>query len=878
MRPHLWLIKLIGLVVPRRLRSDWRQEWEAELQHREAMLEGWDKLDWRAKLALLRRSLGAFRDALWFQRARLEDEMIQDLRFGLRMLLKKPVFTLIAVLTLALGIGANTAVFSVVNSVLLRGLPFKDSDRLVTITETHPELPRLPCATPDFKDWQQQAQSFEGLAAYSSKSMRDLVLTDAGEPEQLQGTCITQNLFPLLGVSPAVGRNFLPEEEQSGSDRVIIISYDLWQRRFAGNPDISGSQIRLNGESHTVVGVTRQGAQLPLETDIWLPISRLRPEEINNRVYHTLEVVGRLKSGVTVEQARAEMESIAGRLAQAYPATNKTIGAQLTLLHEQMTGNVRPALLALFGTVAMVLLITCVNVSNLLLARAASRQKEVALRAALGAGRLRLFRQFLTESLMLALLGGVCGLLLAIWLAPLLRAVLPAVAPDQIPGLNNAGIDMRVLGFTLVTAMTAGILFGIIPGLQLSRLDLNQALKESGKSSAGRSRRRATRTLVIAEVALAMVTLIGAGLLVRSFQQLLQVDPGFRSDHLLSAQLMLPATKYQQYSQVKDFHQRLLTNIASLAGVDQVATIDNFPLASSNAKTRFAIEGVPLPDPGQFPVAQIRGISPHYFDVMKIALRSGRSFTEDDIVNNRNFYIINETMARRYFSGEDPVGKKIVMGVLSPTPTVVPIIGVVADVKDLGLDAPTEPEIYYPGFNNQQLLMIRTTGEPATVAASVRQAVKATDSEQPLYEIRTMEETVSASLAGRRLSAMLTGLFALVALLLAEIGIYGVISWSVTERTHELGIRLALGAKAADVFKLVIGYGMKLVLIGVGIGLMASLVVTRLIKSLLFGVSAFDPVTFAFIALLLIITALLACYLPAHRATKVDPMIALRCE
>ena len=531
MRPHLWLIRLIGLIVPQRLRSDWRQEWEAELRYREAMLADWERLDWRTKLDLLRRSLGAFWDALWFQRERLEDEMIQDLRFGVRMLLKKPVFTVVAVLSLALGIGANTAVFSVVNSVLLRELPFNDSARLVTIAETHPELPRLQVATPDFKDWQQQAQSFDAMAAYSSKSMRNLVLTDAGEPEQLQGTCITQNFFPLLGTSPALGRNFLPEEEQTGSDRVVIISYDLWQRRFAADPNLTGSQVRLNGESHTVIGVMPEGAQLPLETDVWLPISRLRPEEINNRVYHTLEVVGRLKPGVTLEQARTEMESIAGRLQQAYPATNKTIGVRLTLLHEQLTGNVRPALLALFGTVGMVLLITCVNVSNLLLARAASRQKEVALRAALGAGRLRLFRQFLTESLMLASLGGVCGLLLAMWAVPLLRAALPSLVPDQIPGLKSVSIDMRVLGFTMLTAMSAGILFGMIPGLQLSRLNLNQALKESGKASAGKRGDVPTRTLVIAEVALAMVTLIGAGLLVRSFQRLLQVDPGFRSDH-----------------------------------------------------------------------------------------------------------------------------------------------------------------------------------------------------------------------------------------------------------------------------------------------------------------------------------------------------------
>lgn len=804
--------------------------------------------------------------------------MIQDVRFGFRMLMKKPVFTLIAVLTLALGIGANTAVFSVVNSVLLRELPFNDSGRLVTIAETHPELPRLQVATPDFRDWQQQAQSFEAMAAYSSRSLRNLVLTDAGEPEQLRGICATQNFFPLLGISPASGRNFLPEEEQPGKDRVVIISYSLWQRRFAADPNLTGGRIRLNGESHTVIGVMPQGVQMPLDADAWLPISRLGPAEVNNRVYHTLDVIARLKPGVTVEQARTEMESIAVRLQQSYPATNKNIGVSLNLLHEQMTGNIRPALLALFGTVAIVLLITCVNVSNLLLARAASRHKEVALRAALGAGRLRLFRQFLTESIMLASLGGVCGLLLAMWAVPLLRAALPEAVPDQIPGLKGVSVDLRVLGFTLITAMSAGILFGIIPGLQLSRLNINQTLKESGKSSAGRARRRATRTLVIAEVALAMVTLIGAGLLVRSFQRLLQVDPGFRSDHLLSAQLALPATKYQQYSEVKDFHRRLLTNVAALPGVDQAATIDNFPLASSNAKTRFAIEGAPPPEPGQFPVAQIRGVSPRYFDVMKIALRAGRNFTEEDIANDRNFYIINETMARRYFPGEDPVGKKIVIGVLSPTPTVIPIIGVVADVKDLGLDAPVEPELYYPGFNNQQLLMIRTTGDPAAVAASVRQAVRATDDEQPVYKIETMDEALSASLAGRRLSAMLTGLFALIALLLATIGIYGVISWSVTERTHELGIRLALGAKAADVFKLVIGYGMKLVLTGVGIGLITSLVVTRLMKSLLFGVDASDPTTFAFIALLLILTAMLACWIPARRATKVDPMVALRYE
>ncbi|MBO0861126.1 MAG: ABC transporter permease [Chloracidobacterium sp.] len=874
----LWMIRVIGVIVPRRLRSDWRQEWEAELRYRERMLAEWDLLDWRNRLELLRRSASAFWDALVLQPQRLEDEMFQDLRFGSRMLLKNPSFTALALLTLALGIGANAAIFSVVNAVLLRQLPFAEPDQLVSIAETHPEIPRIEVAAPDFEDWQKQARVFKDMAAWSFKDWGKLALTEAGEPEQLQGTCVTPNLFPLLGVRPALGRNFLPEENQAGRDRVAIVSYGLWRRRFAADPTLVGRAIRLNGENHIVVGVMPQDAQFPFDTDVWLPLSQLGTDSLTNRVRHPLEVVARLKAGVTVGQARAEMEAIAARLQQAYPATNKTFGVTLGQLHEQLTGDLKPALLALFGTVGLVLLITCANVANLSLGRATERHREVAVRAALGAGRRRLFRQFLTESLLLAWLGGASGLLLAFWSLPLLRSALPSATTDQFPALKTVSLDPRILGFTLLVTTMTGALFGLIPAFQISRLNLNQTLKEGGKASAGGARRHAGRELVIAEVALTTVALVGAGLLLRSFQRLTHVNPGFRADHLLTAQLTLPNAKYQNYEQLKRFHQRLLPRVTTLPGVEGVATINNFPLTASNDKTRFAIEGAPRPAPGQFPTAQERAVSSDYFRVMGIALKSGRAFTDDDLINNRDVLIINETLARRYFPNEDAVGKKLVMGVMFPNPVEVPIIGVVADVKDLGLATPVEPAIYSPGFSNHPLLMIRTTGAPAAIAAAVRQVVSTTDSERPVHRIRTMEDALSISLDQRRLSALLTGFFAALALLLAAVGVYGALARTVSERTREIGVRMALGAQPGDALKLVIGQGMKLALIGLAVGSAASLLAARAMKSLLFDVGTSDPITFAVIALLLACTTLLACWIPARRATKVDPVVAIRSE
>jgi len=636
-----------------------------------------------------------------------------------------------------------------------------------------------------------------------------LALTEAGEPEQLQGTGITPNLFPLLGINPALGRNFSPEENQTGRDRVAILSFGLWQRRFAAEPNLVGGTIRLNGENHVVVGVMPQGLQFPFETDVWLPLSQLGSDLLTNRVRHPL---------------------------------------------------------------------TCANVANLLLARAAGRQQEVAMRAALGAGRGRLFRQFLTESRLLAGLGGAGGLLLAAVSLPLLRAALSNVAPEQLPALQTVSLDLFLLGFTLFITLLTGVLFGLIPAFRLARLNLNQSLKEGGKAAAGSARGLASRTLVVADVTLTLVALVGAGLLLKSFQRLMQVDPGFRTDHLLSAQLTLPETKYAQADQVKSFHQQLLPRLAALPSVECVATIDYFLLATSNAKTRFAVEGAPRPAAGQFPVAQTRAVNQDYFRVMGIALSRGRAFTEDDLLNKRSCYVINETLARRYFPNEDTVCKQLVMGVMFPNPVNAPIIGVVADVKDLGMMAPVKPTIYSPGFSRQPLLMIRTTGEPAALATAVRQAVAATDSEQPVQRLRTMDAAVSASLARQRLSAVLTGAFAALALLLAALGLYGVLAWSVSGRTRELGIRMALGAKKRDILKLVLGQGLKLMLIGAAIGLALSLALTRFLSALLFGVSAYDPITFVAITLLLTGVALMASYLPARRATKVDPMVALRVE
>src|SRR5215831_7011103 len=712
----LWLIRAVGVIVPRRLRANWRREWEAELWRREAMLAEWDRLDWRSRFDLLRRSTSSFRDALWLQPKRLEEEMFQDLRFGARMLVKNPCFTMVAIITLALGIGANTAIFSVINAVLLRSLPFTDEGRLVMIWETHPAIPRVSAPIPDFQDWRAQAQSFEEMAVHSDR-LRDAVLVGKDEPAQVQGSYISQNLFPMLGLKPALGRNFLPGEEQRDKNHVVILSQAIWRQSFVGDPDVIGKNVRLNNDSFTVVGV--MGEQYPPNIDVWLPLSNLPADDFVNRSDHRVTVVGRLKPGATMERARSEMETIAAQLREAYPASNKNIGVELLPIRDQLVGNLRPVVLLIFAAVGLILLIACANVSNLLLSQAAGRQKELA-------------RQLLLESLLLSLLGGTAGLALAKLSLPALRDGLSGIVTTKIPGLESIGIDPGTLAFTLGVSLLTGMLFGVLPALQFSRIDLNQVLKEGAKSSAGVGRRNLSRALVVAQVAMALVVLVGAGLLVRSFQRLLRVDPGFGSDHLLGLKIKLPPTRYSNSQQFNEFYQRLMPQLRSLSGIEQAAIIDRLPFAPSLAVDPFTTDGR-FPEPGLDPLTQMRSVDQRFFETMGIPLRRGRFFNEPEIASNPGHYVlINETMARRFFPGQDPVGKRIFMRAPNKQTIACPIIGVVADIKDLGLDAAAEPETYFAGAGREAVLMLRTTVDPLSLASAVRKSVMSVDPELSL--------------------------------------------------------------------------------------------------------------------------------------------------
>jgi putative ABC transport system permease protein len=809
----------------------------------------------------------------------------QDLRYGMRMLLKRKGFTAVAALTLALGIGANTAVFSVINAVLIRPLPFAEADQLVMIWETQPDVRGPVGIYLDFQDWRAQAQSFQGLSAFSNKRQGKAALAGYSETIQARGMLISHDLFPLLGLKPILGRNFLPEEERPANDRVVILSQSLWRRGFANDPGIIGRSVQLNGASFTVTGV--MGDQYPLETDFWLPLSHLGSLNLTDRRYHSIQAIGRLKPGVTIEQARREMETINERLRQLYPATNKNIGVELTPLRHHLVGDLRPIVLLVFAAVALILLIACANVSNLLLAQSAGRQREMAIRAAIGAGRGRLVRQLLVESLLLALLGGVAGLALAMCGIPVLRSGLLGIVTETIPGLETIGIDWRTLAFTFGVSLLTGVLFGALPALQISRTDLNQTLKEGGKGSAGIGRRGLSRALVMAEVALAVVVLVGAGLLVRSMNRLLRVDPGFRAGNLLSLKIELPYSRYQKEEQIRNFYQQLTKRIHALPGVEQAALIDRLPFAPSFQISKFVAEGQ-QPDPGREPITQMRGVDHRFFETMRISLLRGRLFDEE--YNARNWtsgddgvgVIINDAMARGFFPNQDPVGKRVFMHWGGNKPTPVLIIGVVGDIKDLGLDAPVEPEIYFPGVGSEAVLLARTNVDPLGLASAVRQAALSIDPALPLQQARSVEEILDASLARRRFTLNLLGVSALLALLLAAIGIYGVVAYSVTQRAQEIGIRVALGAQAKDVLKLIIGRGIAPVLLGLALGLAGafalSLALTRLAAGLLFEVRPTDPATFTAIALLLLVVALLACYLPARRGTKIDPLTALKHE
>lgn len=804
--------------------------------------------------------------------------MWKDIRYGLRSLIKHPTFTAVCIVTLALGIGANTAIFTVVNAVVLRPLPFQDAERLAMIWTTKDSNQEQPLSFADYNDLKNQTKTFSAVGAASP--LWNFTLTGGGEPEPLQGMYVSANLFELLRVAPVRGRNFTSDDDRVGGTPVAIISHNLWERRFGSDPDIVGQQITVSGTSATVVGVMPAGFQLlDPAAQLWVPLMQNQFASSGRQV-RLLSVVGRLSDELKPAAANAELDSIANQWTNQYPDTNSGVGLRVVPMHAQLTGKVRPALLLLLGAVALVLLIACANIINLMLVRSASRQKEIAVRAALGAGRLRLLRQLLTESITLSLLGGGAGILLGSWGVQALLTLNPV----PIPQYNKIGIDFTVLGFTLAASVITGVVFGLAPAWQTLKFDLHSALKEGGRTAiADRSQRRLSSLLVIAETAMAMVLLIGAGLLLKSFAHLLDVKPGFVTENVLTMQIGLPNAAYQDPQKRAAFLKQLETNLAAAPEVSSVGLVTRLPLMSAlnNITSFLAIEGREVP-PGDRPEINFRRASTGYFQTMGIPLLSGRLVTEQDVTNNTSSVLINEAMAKRFFSGEDPVGKRISTANSTGQQTQwQTIVGVVGSVRHLGLDVEPGPEIYYhtntsPPFG--PVVVIRTTGDPQRLISIARAKVRELDRDVPISNVNTMEQLVAQSVAQRRFGMFLVGIFAALALVLAVVGIYGVVSYSVAQRTNEIGVRMALGASASDVLRMVLKNGMTLALIGVGIGLAAAFAVTRLMAAMLFDVRPTDVATFAIVSVGLILVALLACYVPARRAMKVDPLVALRYE
>jgi predicted permease len=798
----------------------------------------------------------------------------QDLRFGARMLLKQPGFTLIAVLTLALGIGANTAVFSIVNAVLLRPFPYKEPERLVILREKIYGGVNSSVSYLNFADWRSQSALCDSIVA--TRANESFNLTGAGEPERLQGRLVSAEFFSTLGIGPLVGRDFLPEEDRPGAPPAVILSYEFWRRRFGDDPSVIGKQITLNNQGFTVVGVTPPNFKFGMEADVTVPIG-LQAERFTARGADPgVSPVARLKPGVSVKQAETELNLIAARLEQQYPESNKGRRALVTPLYEIFVGDVRQPLLILLCSVGLVLLIACANVANLLLARSSSRQKEMAVRAALGASRATIIRQLLTESVLLAASGAVLGILLAFWGTSFIAAQLP----DGIPRLQEARVDSPVLVFTLAVSLLTGLLFGLAPALQASRPNLSEGLKEGERGSSGR-RHWMRNVLVVGEVALTLTLLVGAGLLIQSFRRVLQVDPGFEPRNLLMMQISVNNPDGQQ---IASFFEQLQQNVRKLPGVKSVAVSNGIPFGSAN-RPIFIIEG--RPDTENKPSGIRYTVSPDYFQTMGIELIKGRLFTPQDNRDSPRVIVIDEALARLYFPNEDPIGKRLKQGPNSPS---LEIVGIVRHVEQDSLDgqAPVSAQ-FYTNFNQISLqglpnnvrrinLLVGAEVEPLSLATAVRAQIAALNKDQAVFNVRTMEQVLAQSIAPRRFSMMLLTVFSVVALALASLGIYGLMSYAVAQSTREMGVRMALGAQASDVLKLVVGQGMTLALAGVALGLVASLALTRTMNNLLFGVSATDPLTFTAIALLLTVVALLACYVPARRATKVDPLVALRCE
>ncbi len=805
------------------------------------------------------------------------EDLWQDLRYGARALLRQPAFTLVAVLTLGLGIGGNTALFSIINAVLLRPLPYKDPDRLVIMWEKAPTQD-TSVSYLNFQDWREQNQSFEDITAFRPESFN---LTGAGEPERLAGRMASASFFRTLGTPLFKGSDFPAAEDRVGGQRVVILDHGFWRRRFGGDAGLIGRELTLNDQSYTVIGITAPDFRFGANADVYVLLGQDDGRCARSRGCHPdIFVVGRLKPGLSIEQARADMDAIMARLGQEYPRTNADRRTHIASLYENTVKNVRPALLILLGAVGFVLLLACANVANLLLARSAVRQKEIAIRTALGASRWRVVRQLLTESILLGISGGIVGVVLAFWWTGALKSLVPG----NIPRLDQAGIDMRVLGFSFFISILTGVVFGLIPALPASKPDLNEALKEGERGSTG-SRHRLRSILVVSEIAVALVLLIGAGLMVKSLWRLQSVDTGFDVQNLLTMKLSY-TMRAGEAQRARGFFTELEQKIKSTPGVNSVALSSGLPFVGASENNVW-LKGQPPANPNDVMMAVEYIVTPDYFRTLAIELKRGRLIQEQDRAGTPLVAVIDESFAEKYFPGQDPIGKYLENGNGAKD---IQVVGIVGHVKHYGLegDVPVNPQYYLalnqvaddflPLIASDIAVSVRTNGDPVKLVPSIRQQVMAIDKNQSVFNARSMENVIAESINARRFAMMLLTIFAVVALVLASVGIYGVISYSVTQRTHEMGLRMALGAQGGDVLRMVIGQGMLLVLIGVVCGLAGAFGITRVMSSLLFNVSTTDPATFGGIAALLVAVALVACYIPARRAMKVDPLIALRYE
>ncbi len=796
----------------------------------------------------------------------------QDLRYGARMLTKKPLFTIIAVLTLALGIGANTAIFSVVNAVLLRSLPYHNAKQLIVLSSTSTSGDRNGLSVPEAQDYQAGMRSLEDLTFFQSQSVN---LTGGERPDRVRGAFVSANFFKVFNLAPIIGRTFAEGEDRKGGEKLAVVNEKMWQGRLNSDPNLEGKKLILNGEPYSVIGVVSSSFKEPLdpEVEVWMPVANY-PGNTGTREWRLLFAMGHLRPGVSLSQARAEADIIANQLAQAYPKENAGIHAKVEYFSDLLVSRVRPMLWLLFAAVGVILLIACANLANLLLARGLARQREIAVRAALGASRWRLIRQLLTETTLISLAGGAGGLLLAHWgLYALLKL------PQNFVSTEDANLDTRVLLFTLAVSVITGWLFGLVPALQLARPDLQLFLKEGARGSGEGARwNRVRGAFVVAQVALSLLLLVSAGLLIRSFDKLLRVDVGFRPERLLSLEYRLPRTKYKEPQAQWNFHRQVMERIQEVPGVQSVSLVRGLPFSGNGATAAIVLPDRETPARGTEPEVMVNTVMSNYFETIGIPFIQGRLFGNQDQINTPPVVIINEIMARRFWPNQDPIGKQIKVVEDGTTGTVV---GVVGDAKHYWMEEESRPQMYaaysqQPGFF--ATAVIRTTVEPLSLSESVRQAVWRVDADQPMWKIRTVEFLVNRSIADRKFLLVLMGIFAVLALVLTMIGLYGVISYLVNQRTQEIGIRMALGAQMRDILRMVLRQGMVLVFTGVALGLAAAWLMTRLMSHLLYQVSATDPLTFATIALLLIAVALLACYLPARRATKVDPLVALRYE